>query len=215
MNKKILVILVLCSLAGIFFAIKYYLDSSTPEAESQNATDQSVPTKVTEAELKADSNSAAAPPSANNEQLPVDDPQNPDQEKKLDDTDKEKYQTYFQETEKNWESRVEEFFTKESGLGKEKFETYQRMREGFEKDKMEAFQEHHEFMKAQYGANYTYRPSSDEQSFAKEVSKKYEQALKDLIGEDHHQRFKDMRSEFNDRLKKDTDPEIGHMVMEF
>jgi hypothetical protein len=210
MKKFFIALVLMSSLIGAYWVITSLINNANDEVE----------VTPTEKSNEAAKNVAVAEPTpvgtvASGSGSGSGEDANPDQEKALPQADKERYQAYFLETEKAWESRMEDFFLRETDLGKPKLDTYQRMREGYERDKIEAFQQHHEFMKAQYGDNYTYKPSEDEQGFARDVIKRYEEALAKEIGAEHAQKLREIRQQFNEQLKKDSDKELGHMSLEF
>lgn len=173
------------------------------DLEAQEQPIENIPAPVS----KGETNSAVI------DQVTQEDSEIPD--RSVQDKDMDKFQVYFQEVEQRWQEKMEELIVKELGKGEQAFRTYLGMREGFENDKMEAFEEHHKQLEQKHGKNYTYRPSEDEQNFAKKLLPVYQEKLKSMLGDDGYKKYEGVKSDFNSNESQNADAEIGFMQMEF
>jgi len=128
--------------------------------------------------------------------------------------DLDRMEEYFLKTESEWTQSMQNLILDELNLGQEVLREYQALKEGFERDKMDTFEEYHQFMQEKHGDNYTYIPSKDEEEFSSKINKEYLDRIRKLLGAENYNRYLQLRDSFNDKLKKDMDPEIGVMLME-
>ncbi|MBI2520395.1 MAG: hypothetical protein HYV97_08250 [Bdellovibrio sp.] len=134
---------------------------------------------------------------------------NPQNEKSLNEEDADKMTAYFEATEKAWNDRMDHFITDELHLPIKVLKEYKVLREGFDRDKMEAFEDFHKYMRDKHGDNYSYNPTKDEEQFANKVKDQYDSKLRQLFGQEHYLEYREVRDQFNKKLKAEQNPEIG------
>lgn len=123
-------------------------------------------------------------------------------------------EAYYERTEKEWDQTVSKMF-KDFGLPAGAFAEYQKMREAYEEAKMDAFQEYHNKMIEKYGDSYEYNPADEQDVFDEKVIQKANADLKKFMGERNFQVFSQKRESFNDRIRKEQNPDLGIMLMDF
>lgn len=122
-------------------------------------------------------------------------------------------ESYYERTEKEWDQKVANIFS-QFALPKEAFAEYEKLRESYEEAKMDAFQEFQNKMIEKYGENYEYNPSDEQEGFDQKVNEKYQAQLKKLIGEQNYPKYSEMRDQFNERIGREQNPELGKMSMD-
>lgn len=122
-------------------------------------------------------------------------------------------ESYYERTEKEWDQKVANIFS-QFALPKEAFAEYEKLRESYEEAKMDAFQEFQNKMIEKYGENYEYNPSDEQEGFDQKVNEKYQGQLKKLIGEQNYPKYSEMRDQFNERIGREQNPELGKMSMD-
>jgi|GEM_PF-5170261 len=135
-------------------------------------------------------------------------------EKAIDEAEADEMTAYFEATEKAWGQRMDDLITGEFGLGVDALKKYNVLREGLDRDKMEAFNEYHKYMREKHGDNYSYIPTKDEEQFGKKLRIQYEEKVRDFFGDKNYQRYKEVRQEFNQKLRKEQNPNVGVMEMD-
>lgn len=123
-------------------------------------------------------------------------------------------EAYYERSEKEWSQKVSNIFD-EFGLPKSAYGEYEKLREAYEEAKMDAFQEFHNKMIEKYGENYEYNPSDEQENFDNKVNTQYQEKLKRLLGAGNYPKYVEMRDQYNDKLTKEQNPELGKMLMDF
>jgi hypothetical protein len=136
---------------------------------------------------------------------------NPEQ---LSEEEIEEFEEYFEAVEKNWIIQIESLFIGEFSLTEDKIENYLDIREGYEEEKMIAFQEFHEYMIQKHGENYTFTPTPDMEQFENKVVQTYKEKMEQFLGENNYVRYKEVLEEYNNRLRREQDPDKGVILIE-
>ena len=126
----------------------------------------------------------------------------------------EEFEEYFEAVEKNWIIQIESLFIGEFSLTEDKIENYLDIREGYEEEKMIAFQEFHEYMIQKHGENYTFTPTPDMEQFENKVVQTYKEKMEQFLGENNYVRYKEVLEEYNNRLRREQDPDKGVILIE-
>ena len=101
----------------------------------------------------------------------------------------------FDEMEKKWLSTVQEI------VG-DQYPRYLEMRERNEKEKMQAYKEYHDYLRKQYGDNFSYNISEDNSMREKEINQRYLKELLALIGHEKFQNYIKARDKINEDNRK-------------
>lgn len=201
MKNKIVIVAVLALVIGVGFV---FLSKSEVGQESQMNSKSSADSKVKiqDEDFKDEVKKRAEEASKLNQPDEVD-----DQMKKWD--------AEYDRIEKEWNNLVSQLFADELHLEKAVYEDYLKLRDGLSNDKIRAFEAFHKEMEAKYGDNYTYNPTDEELSFERDIQKKYDDVLKEKIGEENFNKYIILRDNYNNTLMEKQNPDDGVILMDF
>lgn len=220
MNKKN--ILISLSLLGFFFLIFFLIKNKGGEKGPKEFSEKSNEAKIRDSQNLNDKTeeSAEIPPADMkiNESFgqKIITPSQIDmggKDRPLTEEEMDQLESYYERTEKEWDQKVANLFN-QFGLPKEAFAEYEKLRESYEEAKMDAFQEFQNKMIEKYGESYEYNPSDEQEGFDQKVNEKYQGQLKKLIKEQNYPKYIEMRDQFNERISREQNPELGKMSMD-
>lgn len=136
------------------------------------------------------------------------------QRNELSDEELADLEKYFDKIEKKWTQKVEAYF-KENFPGENVFNEFSNLRDRFEEEKVLAYENFHERMLDKFGEDYEFRPTEIDDKEVREINDRYEDELKNLLGEEHFQTYIEMREDFNEQIRKNQSDQFGYMAIEF
>lgn len=117
--------------------------------------------------------------------------------------------------EKKWDDRMKSLFTDKLGLSEEDFKDYTVMRDGFEEDRLEAFEKFHQEMAEKHGDSYRYSPTLEMKEFESKIKTEYQDLFRKRFGEEAYANYQNEMESFNDEARKNADPELGVLYIEY
>jgi len=123
-------------------------------------------------------------------------------------------EVYFDEVEKNWKKEMSNFILNDLGLSHGAIEEYERLRDEYEEEKLTAMEEFHEKMEEKHGESYLLEPNQEQEYFQNKVQGHFFEKIKKVFGEEGFDRYLDLCSVYNDKIKGEQDLENGAFLIE-
>lgn len=132
-------------------------------------------------------------------------------------TEKEmdKMDEVFESYEKGWDNEMKSLLLNQMGMTQEDYGDYLKMRSGYEEDRLEAFESFHKRMAQEKGPHYSYSPTQEMMEFENKLKKEYLDLFRKRYGEEAYARYQDALDRYNSKIRKEADPKIGVLNIEF
>lgn len=141
--------------------------------------------------------------------------ENPALKKDLTDKQIQQLDANVEKLEKRWDSRLKNLFLNKMSLSLQDFADYQVMRDGFEDDRLEAFERFHKEMAQKHGNSYRYSPTLEMKEYEQKIKTEYRDLFRKRFGEENYARYMGELESFNDQARKEADPALGVLYIEY
>lgn len=133
----------------------------------------------------------------------------------LSEEEMDKMDEIFEGYEKGWDKEMRNLLQTELGLTEEDYGDYLKMRDGYEEDRLEAFESFHERMAEERGPHYSYSPTQEMVDFDKKLRGEYMDLFRHRYGEEAFARYMNALEKYNDKIRREADPNYGVINIEF
>lgn len=133
----------------------------------------------------------------------------------LSEEEMDKMDEVFEGYEKGWDKEMRGLMQGQLGLTEEDYSDYLKMRDGYEEDRLEAFESFHERMAQERGPHYSYSPTQEMIDFDKKLRQEYWDLFRNRYGEEAFARYMNALEKYNDKIRREADPNYGVINIEF
>lgn len=121
----------------------------------------------------------------------------------------------FEEVEQEWQGSMEKLIRQDLGLSEQVLERYYELRDDYDESKLMAFEDYHQKMIDEHGADYAIQPSVQMEDFDNNVLPQYIEQLQELIGQEGVRQYIQMKDEFNQRIREKGHPGAALILIDF
>lgn len=121
---------------------------------------------------------------------------------------------HFEKVQNDWKETMSSFVVRELGMSQEVVSEYESLKNEYEVELSETFEEFHKNMEKKHGREYSYSPSKVQEELTEKIAQKYLLKIKAIFGHDGFIKYLERKDQFNEKLKRESNPEYGQLIME-